>query len=81
MILILECLNFHYKSGTPAVAKYLLFESRPHLASIGSFLRKFSLDGLLELRSILVDDMGFVGPRPALFNQDFNRFESPMYCG
>lgn len=58
------------KINTPEVASHLLINSSEALTPIGKFLRKYSLDEIPQLWSIMIGNMSFVGPRPALFNQN-----------
>jgi O-antigen biosynthesis protein WbqP len=57
------------KRDTPELASHLLNEPETLLTPIGHSLRKYSLDEIPQLWSILIGQMSFVGPRPALFNQ------------
>lgn len=58
------------KKDTPNVATHLLTNPEQYLLKIGALLRKLSLDELPNLINIIKGEMVFVGPRPALFNQD-----------
>ena len=58
------------KKNTPNVATHLLSNPSQYLLKIGGILRKLSLDELPNLINILKGEMVFVGPRPALYNQD-----------
>ena len=58
------------KKNTPNVATHLLIDPGQYLLKIGKFIRKSSLDELPNLINIVKGEMVFVGPRPALYNQD-----------
>jgi O-antigen biosynthesis protein WbqP len=58
------------KKNTPNVATHLLTNPGQYLLKIGKFIRKTSLDELPNLINIIKGEMVFVGPRPALYNQD-----------
>ncbi len=58
------------KVHTPEVATHLLRDPKVHLTVVGPFLRKTSLDELPQIYSIFKGDLSFVGPRPALHNQN-----------
>ncbi len=58
------------KKNTPNVATHLLTDPDQYLLKIGKFIRKTSLDELPNLINIIKGEMVFVGPRPALYNQD-----------
>ena len=58
------------KKSTPNVATHLLTNSQKYILKVGRVIRKLSLDELPNLLNIIKGEMVFIGPRPALYNQD-----------
>ena len=58
------------KKNTPEIATHLLTNPHIHLLKVGHYIRKYSLDELPNLFNIIRGEMVFIGPRPALYNQD-----------
>ena len=58
------------RKDTPNVATHLLGDPKKYLLKVGGLIRKLSLDELPNLINIVKGEMVFVGPRPALYNQD-----------
>ena len=55
--------------GTPDLPSAMIGESDPRITNVGKFIRRYSLDELTQIFNILLGNMNFIGPRPALYNQ------------
>ncbi len=58
------------RKDTPDIATHLMKNPKQHLIKFGAFIRKYSLDEIPQIINIINSDMSYVGPRPALYNQD-----------
>ena len=58
------------KKNTPDIATHLMKNPQEHLIKLGGFIRKYSLDEIPQIFNIIKSDMSYIGPRPALHNQD-----------
>lgn len=69
---IFKILKFRsmYVDTDPNAPTHKLGDATSHITKVGKFIRKTSIDELPQLFNIFVGQMSFVGPRPALWNQD-----------
>tara|TARA_Y100001970_G_C14193557_1_gene836785 strand:- start:1278 stop:1826 length:549 start_codon:yes stop_codon:yes gene_type:complete len=58
------------KKNTPDIATHLMKNPQEYLIKLGGFIRRYSLDEIPQIFNIIKSDMSYIGPRPALHNQD-----------